>query len=97
MIRTLLMVIGLVLASVGCRPLLNINAYSGRTKAQRTMGLCARTVDRMIRCTTDPSFKGKLMRTRKRAVSSCKSAGLKDARRCDQYDTCDGFLRCLAE
>lgn len=97
MIRTFLIVCGLTLATAGCRPLLSFGAYSGRTKAQRDMGLCERTVDRMIRCTTDPGFKGRLMRNRKRAAASCKSAGEKDARRCDKYDTCDALLRCLAE
>lgn len=97
MIRTILIVWALTLATVGCRPLFRISAYSGRTKVQRGMGLCERTVDRMIRCTTDPGFKGRLMRNRKRAAASCKSAGEKDARRCDKYDTCDAFLRCLAE
>ncbi len=97
MVRTLLMVFGLVLLMVGCRPLFSLNDYSGRTPAQRHMGLCQRTVDRMIRCTTDPGFKGRLMRNRKRAAASCKSAGEKDARRCDKLDTCDAFLRCIAE
>lgn len=95
--RTLLIVCALVLAGAACRPLIRINAYTGRTRAQRHMGLCERTVDRMIRCTTDPTFKGRLMRNRRRAAASCRSAGEKDARRCDKLDTCDDFLRCLAE
>ena len=97
MVRTLLIICGLALASIGCRPLIGFNAYSGKTKAQRHMELCQRTVDRMIRCTSDASFKGRLMRNRERAAASCKSAGQKDARRCYKLDTCDAFLRCLAE
>jgi hypothetical protein len=95
-IRTRLLLCGLVLLMVGCRPLLSFNDFSGRTRAQRHMSLCERTVDRMIRCTEDPAFKGRLMRNRERAAESCKSAGEKDARRCDKLDTCDAFLRCLA-
>jgi len=95
--RTLLIVCALVLAGVACRPLFRINAFSGRTRAQRRMGLCERTVDRMIRCTTDPTYKGRLTRNRRRAAASCRSAGEKDARRCDKLDTCDAFLRCLAQ
>lgn len=97
MIRTLLLVGGLVLVSAGCRPLLNINAPTGRTRAQRHMEVCDRVVDRMIRCSEDPTFKGRLLRNRKRAGASCRSAGGKDARRCDKLDTCDAFLRCLAQ
>lgn len=97
MFRVLLMVCGLVLLGSGCRPIFSFNDYSGRTRAQRRMGLCERTVDRMIRCTEDPNFKGRLARNRKRAAASCKSAGEKDARRCDKLGTCGAFLRCLAQ
>jgi hypothetical protein len=96
-IRSLLLLWGLALLVGGCRPLFSFNDFSGRTRAQRHMGLCERTVDRMIRCTTDPSFKGRLMLNRKRAAASCRSAGEKETRRCDKLDTCDAFLRCLAE
>jgi hypothetical protein len=96
-VKISLVLVGLLLLEVGCRPLININAPTGRTRAQRQMSLCERTVDRMVRCTEDPAYKGRLMRNRQRAVSSCRMAGKGDARRCDKYDTCDGFLRCLAE
>lgn len=97
MLRTLLIIGGLVLVAAGCRPLININASTGRTKAQLQMEVCDRVVDRMIRCSENPSFKGRLMRNRKRAGESCRAAGGKDARRCDKLDTCDSFLRCLAQ
>ncbi len=93
----LILALFLGVSTAACRPLININAETGRKASDKGKPLCERVISRMIRCSTDPSFRGRLERNRAKAVKACEREGREDAKRCDKKYSCNAFVRCLQD